>query len=263
MNVHIQHLSPSHVNGFLFSPLEWCLRRVYGYSFPVGPKAEAGKAVETAAVGAVIHGRSSDDAAAQALEIYDEAAADLDADEYAQVRAFLPAVVREAVTAIGTLCVAHGKIVRTQRRIEHKFDGVSRPFLMFTDIEFEDGLIIDLKTVWPRRGAKSATPSMKEAWARQIAAYSKASNDAPVGILAVAPNKDGATSQVFMLDDVERPFSHLIATAQRIERLIQLDESILADAFAPDPEDWKLKDDAIFSAAVEVWPWLIGPEREF
>lgn len=249
---HFDHLSPSNVNAFIGFRTKWFLERIEKrMKFTGSPETERGKAVEKAATVTAMGG-SFDDALADALEAYDATTGHMDADKVAACREPIKDMAREVANELEALAKSHGKIVDVQRSIETGLPGPNIPWLMFTDVEFEDGLIVDIKT-------KGRTPSaLPASWARQGAAYSKASEGRPVGFVCAIPLKKGVQTWCHTMtpEEIDLHFQHLIEGANRMARLLNADPWLLPDIFAPDPEDWSLKDEDTFNAAAEVWPWL-------
>ncbi len=241
------HLSASHVNDFIERRSKWFLTRIHGARLSVGSKAWRGTACE---IGAIMLARGNDrDATLEAaFASFDYEAQAGESDD--GIRSTIPAIVDALAGELMKMQEVHGPITTHQRKIECTLPGIQWPFIGFTDVEFTDGHITDIKV--PGR-----TPSsLSGGWGRQGAIYNHATGKA-VSFLAAVPLSREVKTVTFDLGNQAPIYLNQVRDAAlNIQRLIALPKEMLAAACAPDPDDWMMKDPETRRAAAEVWPYM-------
>lgn len=242
---YFKHLSVSNVNGFISWRSKWYLERIAGFKSVMGPEAHRGSAVEHGVAHGLIYPVPVENCIKLALDDYDNLCADLDLDATAACREGIPGLVTKLLETLKPF----GKVVSTQHLVKGQYDclpGIK--WIGYTDLEFESGLVVDIKT-------KKQTPSeMPSDWGRQGAFYHDRTGK-PVKFVCAIPLKGGPRVVTFDVTDENGPhyLKQLLEGACAMDRILALPKDRLADIFMPDPDDWFLKDAMTRNAAKDVW----------
>lgn len=243
------YLSASNVNSFISRRPLWFLERVKGYKFPVGPVVHRGSAVEIGAIAAINTG-DEDSAINMAMADYSEKVADWDIDEAEDAGKPIPDMIKACADYLRTAQERHGKILKTQGRIETALpDWPEMNWLGFTDLEFEDGHILDIKT-------KKQTPSkLSDDWIRQGSIY-RTGRGTTMSFVCIVGLETKITVRDFELsdEDMARGLHQLNTYGRVVEQVLShTNPSRLAPLFMPSTDDWALSDPMIADAAKTVW----------
>ena len=244
----IEHLSVSHVNEFLNYRSRWFMSRILGYKFPMSVAGHRGTAVETG-VAASLRDDNDADPITLALSQFDELCSEIDdSAKIAEERADIPRLIESGIEAMAELIATHGKVVKTQRKLEAKLLTNGYPWIGYTDFEMADETIVDLKT------SNRTNSAMPGNWGRQGAFYRFAATTfAEVKFLQLVPLKTKVNANVLTLVNDQRYLGQLRDAERAITALLSLNPIDISPAFLPSPDDFFMDDKAIREAAATVW----------
>lgn len=244
---YFKNLSPSKVNGFLDWRSKWFLQDILKRRLPGTPDMERGKAVEVG-ITSFLTGNVPDleQAQAWAMKAYNDYSKDLDVDDAAECGKAIPELVRVGIEAMKP----YGKLVSVQRKVYGKIGGTELDWFGYADIEFEGGVIVDLKVT-------GKTPSkMSHGHLRQGSFYQQFVPDCKrVDFVYLIPLKGGVKSITHTVTDSDKHIHDLRMGAIAMDKMLSIsdDAMTLAPMFMPAPGDWWLNDPMAMSLASEVW----------
>lgn len=201
----IRHLSASSLNLWQDNPGLWALRYLAGLKEDTNAAQARGNAVEGAML-YMLHGKPQEAALETALNNFTENMAGEINEEIDAERALITPMVDQ----LYKWNRGH-KILGSQVKIEHWFDGVSVPLIGYIDFHFEDAPLLDLKTT------KRMPSEPRPEHARQVSLYRLARNQ--TGALLYVSDKKHA---YFEIDDETRDeaINQLHSAALSLERFL-------------------------------------------
>lgn len=244
---YFKSLSPSKVNGFLDWRSKWFLTDVLKRRLPGSPDMHRGSAVENG-ICAFLAGScpTLEEAQGWAMKAYKEYTADLDIDESEECGKAIPELVRVGIEAMKP----YGKPIAFQRPVYGKIDGTILDWFGKADIEFEGGVVVDIKVT-------GKTPSsMSYGHLRQGSYYQEFIPGCQrVDFVYLIPLKKETKTVTHTVQEHHKHIHDLRAGAIAMHKMLSIsdDPLELAPLFIPAPGDWWLNDPMAISAACEVW----------
>lgn len=239
----LKHLSPSSLNLFAAEPALWVMERLLRRRGPVGAAAHRGTAAEIGIVEGLSHpGQNIEIAVDKAMARFRELTAlSADPNREKEEKA-VPDIVRVGVAGLKD----YGKPSVLQRKIEIFPDNLPVPMIGYLDIEWPNGVMVDVKT--QLRLASKITL----AHARQVALYKVATSDnMDARIAYVTPKK----MAVYGLENHRDHVKALLVIADTLHRFLKLsnDPNELARLVVPNVDSFYYNDPVTRQNAFEVW----------
>ena len=239
----VNWLSASSINTYIASPAYWVYQKLYNNKSGPSAAMVRGNATEAGVeFGLYNPDAPVEECIAKALAYYDEQLAMSNDPKFDAERKNIRGFVEYALAELRQ----YGVPTNSQQKIEVNLEGVSVPFIGFTDFEFHDhGIVVDLKSTL------RMPSSISHAHGRQGALYATARGNFAMRFAYVKPRPskgEDRACNVFEMSaaDVRQRLHEVTEVARRIDRFLAIsnDRDEIAGLLVPDFSSFYWNDEA-------------------
>ncbi len=231
---HIEYLSSSTVNMFIYSPAK-CMMKLAGYSGQVGSSAWRGSGVDVALCNRIKNPKISlEECKRIAHNLYDQEVALAKKENRAEAdwkidkeREIMNGCIDQGELSFVTK-YRDKKVIDTQGKLEMMLDDIAVPYIGYYDILFEDR-VVDLKS----KGAQVSAPSNSDQ--RQVSFYAYATGREPW--LAYLSKKE---LREFKVSNPKNHVENLRQAIFALEKILSFSDDIIecCQLVYPNFDDW-------------------------